>query len=72
MEDIIKIVEWPCDKCTLIQKHPYGHYYSICDGCPELEEYELWVEQQELKRAKDKIMMKSKFKNLQEEKELGQ
>lgn len=56
-------MEFPCGKCPIIQKHIYGHYYGICDNCKRLEKYNLWKEKQELKRWKDKILQKSKYKN---------
>lgn len=55
-------MQWPCAKCGLIQKHPYGHYYGVCDGCKKLEEYEIWKEKREMKKQLSLILQKSKNK----------
>ena len=53
-------LKWPCGHCKIIDKHPYGHYYGICDGCKKLEEYEAWKERKEMKKMQTMILQKSK------------
>lgn len=62
-------MEWPCGRCSIIKKHPYGHYYSICEGCKELEEYEMWMEQQEVKRLLNIVLQKARRRKRKEESE---
>jgi len=42
-------MKWPCAHCPIIAKHRYGHYYGVCDGCKEMEEYEVWAENNVIK-----------------------
>ena len=53
-------MEWPCGKCLLIRKHPYGHYYDVCDGCEKMEAYEAWSDRQETKRMLNLALQKAK------------
>lgn len=53
-------MEWPCGKCLLIRKHPYGHYYGVCEGCRKMEEYEAWSDRQETKRILNLALQKAK------------
>ncbi|HCW04985.1 MAG TPA: hypothetical protein DGK91_10975 [Clostridium sp.] len=55
-------MKWPCGQCLIVAKHPYGHYYGICDGCAELEEYEAWAEKQEIKKLLNIVLQKANKK----------
>jgi len=55
-------MKWPCGQCPVVAKHPYGHYYGICDKCPDLERYEAWAEGQEVKRLLNIALQKASKK----------
>lgn len=53
-------MEFPCSKCEIVAKNPYAHYCGTCENCKLIEEYELWLERQEVKRQLDISMQKAK------------
>lgn len=59
-------MKWPCAHCPIIAKHRYGHYYGVCDGCKEMEEYEVWAEKQETKRLLNLALQKSRNVKIKE------
>ncbi|MFA5558816.1 MAG: hypothetical protein WDA59_05075 [Methanofastidiosum sp.] len=58
-------MEFPCDKCAIVKNPRYGKYYGACEGCPELEIWEVWFEGEEEKQRKNQRLQKAKIKVIQ-------